>query len=85
MNHLLESVYYKFKVNLQLYSVNFCFLIYWWQRWDLKGISDDIWRQGGTTVVPTHPLSLLSAGDQPRLIQGIRRRDGVGEDQETIA
>ena len=26
-----------------------------------------------------------SAGDQPRLIQGIRRRDGVGEDQETIA
>ena len=25
------------------------------------------------------------AGDQPRLIQGIRRRDGVGEDQETIA
>ena len=27
----------------------------------------------------------ISAGDQPRLIQGIRRRDGVGEDQETIA
>ena len=27
----------------------------------------------------------LSAGDQPRLNQGIRRRDGVGEDQETIA
>ena len=26
-----------------------------------------------------------SAGDQPRLIQGIQRRDGVGEDQETIA
>ena len=26
-----------------------------------------------------------SAGDQPRLIQGIRRRDGVGEDQETTA
>ena len=25
------------------------------------------------------------AGDQPRLNQGIRRRDGVGEDQETIA
>ena len=25
------------------------------------------------------------AGDQPRLIQGIQRRDGVGEDQETIA
>ena len=27
----------------------------------------------------------LCAGDQPRLIQGIRRRDSVGEDQETIA
>ena len=27
----------------------------------------------------------LGAGDQPRLIQGIRRRDGVGEDQETTA
>ena len=27
----------------------------------------------------------ISAGDQPRLIQGIRRRDGVGEDQETTA
>ena len=26
-----------------------------------------------------------TAGDQPWLIQGIRRRDGVGEDQETIA
>ena len=25
------------------------------------------------------------AWDQPRLIQGIRRRDGVGEDQDTIA
>ena len=25
------------------------------------------------------------AGDQPRLIQGIRRRDGVGEGQDTIA
>ena len=27
----------------------------------------------------------ISAGDQPRLIQGIRSGDGVGEDQETIA
>ena len=26
-----------------------------------------------------------SARVQPRLIQGIRRREGVGEDQETIA
>ena len=25
------------------------------------------------------------AGDQPWLIQGTRRRDGVSEDQETIA
>ena len=30
-------------------------------------------------------VSLFLARDQPRLIQGIRRRDGVGEDQETIA
>lgn len=30
-------------------------------------------------------LSKYDAGDQPRLIQGIRRRDGVGEDQETTA
>ena len=27
----------------------------------------------------------LAAGVQPRLIQGIRRRDGVGEGQETTA
>ena len=27
----------------------------------------------------------ITAGDQPWLIQGIRRRDGIGEDQETIA
>ena len=60
MNHLLESVYHKFKVNLQIYSVNFCFLMYWRQRWDLRGISDDIWRKGETAVVPTHPLSSLS-------------------------
>ena len=33
-------------------------------------------------IQPSHPLS---ARDQPRLIPGIRRRDGVGEDQETIA
>ena len=30
-------------------------------------------------------MSLLPAGVQPRLIQGIRRRDGVGEGQETTA
>ena len=60
MNHLLESIYFKFEVNLQIYLANFSFLMYWWQRWDLKGISDDIWRQGETTVVPTHPLSPLS-------------------------
>ena len=29
--------------------------------------------------------SCLTAGVQPRWIQGIRSRDGVGEDQETIA
>ena len=27
---------------------------------------------------------LACAGDQPRLIQGTRRRDGVGEGQDTI-
>ena len=27
----------------------------------------------------------ISAGVQPRLIQGIRRRDGIGEGQETTA
>ena len=26
-----------------------------------------------------------AAGDQPRLIQGIRSRDGIGEDRETTA
>ena len=26
----------------------------------------------------------ISAGDQPQLIQGTRRRDGVGEGQDTI-
>ena len=30
-------------------------------------------------------LKEMGAGVQPRLIQGIRRRDGIGEDQETIA
>ena len=28
---------------------------------------------------------MFSAGVQPRWIQGIRSRDGIGEDQETIA
>ena len=30
-------------------------------------------------------LKEMGAGDQPRLIQGIRSGDGVGEDHETIA
>ena len=30
-------------------------------------------------------INSLFAGDQPRLIQGIRRRDGIGEDHDTIA
>jgi len=40
-----------------------------------------------STTVDKNPLEEMeeSAGDQPRLNQGIRRRDGVGEDQETIA
>ena len=33
----------------------------------------------------TYCRTSLCAGDQPQLIQGIRRRDGIGEDQDTIA
>ena len=36
------------------------------------------------TVIQAY-VQPVTAGVQPRLIQGIRRRDGVGEDQETIA
>ena len=39
----------------------------------------------GALVAAHGLLRRDSAGDQPRLIQGIRRRDGVGEDQDTIA
>ena len=39
-----------------------------------------------TKIMALDPITSWEiAGDQPRLIQGIRRRDGVGEDQETIA
>ena len=34
-----------------------------------------------TVKLKTHGV----AEDQPRLIKGIRRRDGIGEDQDTIA
>ena len=30
-------------------------------------------------------LVIITAGVQPRLIQGIRRKDGIGEGQETTA
>ena len=36
-------------------------------------------------VIQMGSTESISAGEQPRLIQGIRRRDGVGEDQETTA
>ena len=36
-------------------------------------------------VVAFRFLKILATLDQPRLIQGIRRRDGIGEDQDTIA
>ena len=36
-------------------------------------------------ILQARTLEWVAAGDQPRLNQGIRRRDGVGEDQETIA
>ena len=32
-----------------------------------------------------HSYQMTLAGVQPQLIQGIRRRDGVGEGQETTA
>ena len=32
-----------------------------------------------------HKLKWKAAGDKPQLIQGIRRRDGVGEGQGTTA
>jgi len=35
-------------------------------------------------ILKARILEWVAAGDQPRLIQGIRRRDGVGEDQETM-
>ena len=38
-----------------------------------------------SNAVPWHHFSLVPAGVQPRLIQGIRRRDGIGEGQETTA
>jgi len=39
-----------------------------------------------TKIMASSPITSWEiAGDQPRLIQGIRRRDGVGEDQETTA
>ena len=42
--------------------------------------------QQGWLLVRTLPdLWTATAGDQPRLIQGIRSGDGVGEDQETTA
>ena len=36
-------------------------------------------------ILQARILEWVAAGDQPRLIQGIRRRDGIGEDQETTA
>ena len=36
-------------------------------------------------TVVIHQWESLTAGVQPRLIQGIRSGDGVGEDQDTIA
>ena len=57
MNHLLESIYFKFKVNLQIDLANFSVLMYWWQRWDLKGIPDDIWRQGVVSLCGAYTSS----------------------------
>ena len=45
------------------------------------------WQIDGETVetVADFILGGCNAGVQPQLIQGIRRRDGIGEDQDTIA
>ena len=45
----------------------------------------DCWKNIALTRQNLLVKKCLCAGDQPRLIQGIRRRDSVGEDQETIA
>ena len=44
------------------------------------------WQIDGETVetVADFILGGCNAGVQPQLIQGIRRRDGIGEDQDTI-
>ena len=47
-------------------------------------------RRGAESVLAQCCQALIpgfdpAAGDQPRLIQGIRRRDGIGEGQETTA
>ena len=39
----------------------------------------------GAWQATVHEVTRVGAGDEPRLIQSIRRRDGVGEDQETTA
>ena len=43
-----------------------------------------VWQQA-EYLVKIYTEHAIIAGDQPQLIQGIRRRDGIGEDQETIA
>ena len=36
-------------------------------------------------ILQARTLEWVAAGDQPRLIQGVRSGDGVREDQDTIA
>ena len=58
-----------------------------WQDYTEELYKNDLNDPDNHDGVITH-LSLepwQGAGDQPRLVQGIRRRDGVGEDQETTA
>ena len=62
--------------------------------WGPRGLMTQLFREGGTIglmaliagSLPSNSLSRAPpAGVQPQLIQGIRRRDGIGEGQETTA
>ena len=75
---------YKFASQI-LYSRHFAFQCFCQSR--ISGHNSPVyWKVFHLYCIISKPFhSSLSAGDQPRLIQGIRSGDGVGEDQETIA
>ena len=47
-------------------------------------MSEELWTEV-CDIVQEAIIKTIPARDQPRLIQGIRSGDGVGEDQETTA